>query len=200
MDVALVQVKPWEEDADFLKFNPAGEPPVYVDEFGQYFSDSQAICEYLIEEYKEVGTSLMPNTPKACAEVRRIIGWLDRKFYLEVTSTLLWEKYAKRYHGHGGPDSAIIRGAMFYLGEHLNYFEWLSSRRDWISGESISIADLDLGSHLSVVDFFGSLDWDKYPSLKEWYAKIKSRPSFRSLLIDRLTGIKPPPHYTNLDF
>ncbi|MFZ0100626.1 MAG: glutathione S-transferase family protein, partial [Gemmobacter sp.] len=31
-------------------------------------------------------------------------------------------------------------------------------------------------------------------------AKIKSRPSFRPLLADYVTGFPPPRHYVNLDF
>ncbi|MGC1585362.1 MAG: glutathione S-transferase family protein, partial [Rhodomicrobium sp.] len=35
---------------------------------------------------------------------------------------------------------------------------------------------------------------------KEWYARLKSRPSFRPLLNDRVPGINPPDSYANLDF
>ena len=42
--------------------------------------------------------------------------------------------------------------------------------------------------------------WDRHPGAKLWYARIKSRPSFRPLLQDRLPGLKPAPQYDDLDF
>ena len=46
----------------------------------------------------------------------------------------------------------------------------------------------------------GDVPWDKHPTAKVWYAKIKSRPSFRPLLADRLPSIRPVSHYDDLDF
>jgi glutathione S-transferase len=36
--------------------------------------------------------------------------------------------------------------------------------------------------------------------VKEWYARMKSRPSFRGVLADRVPGTSPPAHYDDLDF
>ncbi|MBC8051316.1 MAG: glutathione S-transferase family protein, partial [Chitinophagales bacterium] len=46
----------------------------------------------------------------------------------------------------------------------------------------------------------GEAPWEDFPQAKEWYARIKSRPSFRSLLADRVPGLPPQPVYANLDF
>ena len=35
---------------------------------------------------------------------------------------------------------------------------------------------------------------------KDWYARVKSRPGFRPLLADRVSGVTPPTHYADLDF
>ena len=35
---------------------------------------------------------------------------------------------------------------------------------------------------------------------REWYVRIKSRPSFRPLLSDRTAGLSPVSHYADLDF
>ena len=63
-------------------------------------------------------------------------------------------------------------------------------------------------AQLSVLDYIGEVPWDKtdengqplYEETKNWYARIKSRPSFKPLLADRLANLVPAPHYTNLDF
>jgi glutathione S-transferase len=36
--------------------------------------------------------------------------------------------------------------------------------------------------------------------MAEWYMRIKSRPSFRLLLLDRVPGQPPALHYAELDF
>jgi glutathione S-transferase len=64
----------------------------------------------------------------------------------------------------------------------------------------MSLADLSAAAHLSVTDYFGDIDWDRHPEARLWYAKIKSRPSFRDLLEDVVAGLAPSQHYTDLDF
>jgi glutathione S-transferase len=51
-----------------------------------------------------------------------------------------------------------------------------------------------------VLDYLGDVPWEKHPEAKLWYARIKSRPSFRPLLQDRLSGLRPAAHYDDLDF
>ncbi len=69
-----------------------------------------------------------------------------------------------------------------------------------LAGNELSLADLAAAAHLSALDYIGDLDWSLSESAKNWYAKIKSRPSFRPLLTDRVSGLTPPPHYADLDF
>ena len=66
--------------------------------------------------------------------------------------------------------------------------------------EEISAADLTAAAHLSCLDYLGDVPWDEHPVAKEWYARLKSRPSFRPLLADHWPGTNPPEHYANLDF
>jgi glutathione S-transferase len=44
------------------------------------------------------------------------------------------------------------------------------------------------------------VDWNRSEAVKDWYAKIKSRPAFRSILADQVSGFPQPPHYADLDF
>ena len=64
----------------------------------------------------------------------------------------------------------------------------------------MALADLHAAASLSVVDFMGDIHWEDYPEAKSWYSRVKSRPSFRSLLADTGPGLTPPKPYTNLDF
>ena len=58
----------------------------------------------------------------------------------------------------------------------------------------------NFAAHLSVLDYFGEITWANWPSLKDWYVKMKSRPSFRPLLADRFQGLAPAAWYADLDF
>ncbi len=193
--------KPWSPGSDFPALNPAGEVPVLVCTDGkdrEVLADAQAICEFL-EETQE-GPTLLGKDPLLRAEVRRLIGWFDRKFASEVTAFLVGEKALKRLSGSGEPDSLKIRAGFHNIRSHLDYIVWLTERRNWLAGDHITLADLAAAAHLSVVDYIGDVPWNDYSLAKEWYARIKSRPSFRGLLGVHIAGFLPPSHYADLDF
>ena len=73
-------------------------------------------------------------------------------------------------------------------------------REKWLAGDALSFADLAAGGHFSVLDYLGEVPWEEFPQAKQWYALLKSRPSFRPLLTDRLPGLPPPRLYAELDF
>ena len=64
----------------------------------------------------------------------------------------------------------------------------------------MTCADVVAASHISTIDYFGEIKWDNFPLIKQWYAIIKSRPSFRSILQDHIAGFVPYTDYANLDF
>lgn len=198
VEYALVCEKPWERRIDFLKLNPSGQVPVLIEPDGTIISAHQAICEYLNETRS--GVDLLGDSPVFRAEVRRLMSWFDDLFYDEVFKTLVNERLIKQIRFKKEPDSVIIRAGRQNLKRHLKYTEWLSERRNYLAGKKISLADFDVAAHLSVLDYLGEVDWDSYPETKAWYARIKSRPSFQSLLMDRVAGIIPPNSYSDLDF
>ncbi len=195
---ALELERPWERREAFLALNPAGEVPVLVEPDGAAFADPTAICELLEERYPE--QPLLGADPVNRAEIRRLVGWFDGKFHREVTRNLVDEKIGKRLAGRGGPDSAAIRAGKANIHVHLDYIGWLSDRRRWLAGEGFSLADAAAAAQLSAVDFLGDVPWSDHPEAKDWYARVKSRPSFRPLLGDHLPGVPPPAHYADLDF
>jgi glutathione S-transferase len=190
--------KVWERREEFLGMNPACTVPVLQDANGLVLADSYAICEYLDEAYPD--GPLLGRTLAERAEVRRLVAWFDQKFDAEVTHNLLYEKQMKRLLGRGNPDAAAIRAGYANLKPHLEYIGWLAETRAWLAGTSLSLADLAAAAHLSALDYIGDLDWTLSDAAKDWYARIKSRPAFRPLLGDRVSGLTPPAHYADLDF
>jgi glutathione S-transferase len=190
--------KVWERRAEYLELNPAGTVPTLVEDNGLVVPDSVVICEYLDEAYPD--SSLMGRTLAERIEVRRLASWFDGKFAGEVTQNLYGEKYLRRLTRRGNPDPAAIRTGYTALRYHLDYISWLAETRKWLAGSALSLADFAAAAHLSTLDFIGEVDWSIAPAAKDWYARMKSRPSFRGVLADRVPGTAPPPHYADLDF
>jgi glutathione S-transferase len=190
--------KVWERRAEYLELNPAGTVPTLVEDNGLVVPDSTVICEYLDEAYPD--NSLMGRTLADRIEVRRLASWFDGKFAAEVTQNLYGEKFLRRLTRRGNPDPAAIRTGYTALRYHLDYISWLAETRKWLAGSALSLADFAAAAHLSSLDFIGEVDWSISPQAKDWYARMKSRPSFRGVLADRVPGSTPPAHYGDLDF
>ena len=196
---ASLAVEPiWERRHEFLSINPAGTVPVFIEDDGTTISTSQAIAEYL--EETSIEPALIFGTALQRAEIRRLCNWFDVKFNTEVTEYLLGEKLMKRFLGLGEPSSETIRAGYANIDTHLGYIEYLAEQRVWLAGEKFSLADITAASHISCIDYLGDIAWEDYQQAKQWYARIKSRPSFRPLLQDLIPGTQPPAHYKNLDF
>ncbi|MFM2130185.1 MAG: hypothetical protein RL477_1731 [Pseudomonadota bacterium] len=198
MSYDLQVEKVWERRPQFLALNPAGQVPVLVEEEGAVLAESSAICEYL-EEVQPTPV-LLGGKPRQRAEIRRLVAWFDLKFEREVTRNLVGEKMMKRFLGLGEPNSAAIRAGHANLPVHLDYIAYLAERRSWLAGDQMSLADIAAAAHLSCLDYIGDVPWERYPAVKDWYVRIKSRPSFRPLLADHIAGLPPPKHYADLDF
>jgi len=190
---------------EFLELNPAGTTPVLLD--GNFpVSTSSVIAEY-IDETRGANLAehrLLSSDPKARAEARRIAGWFHEKFFAEVSEPLVREKILKlrlsSAEGGGPPDSSALQAAKKNIRYHIQYIGWLLKTRSWLATEKMSFADFAAAAHLSVVDYLGDVPWDEDENAKNWYAKMKSRPSFRPLLADLVPGMPPSKVYANLDF
>jgi glutathione S-transferase len=202
----LVEERTWERRHDFLALNPAGTTPVLVEEAAPPVPGAAIIAEYLCDTRGEkiAQVRLMPRDAGARVEIRRLMSWFNDKFFEEVSGALVMERIYKRYipagRGGGSPDTDTMRAARSNIRYHLAYIGWLVRTRDWLAGDSLTYADLAAAAHLSAVDYLGDVPWEEDDSAKAWYARIKSRPSFRTLLGDTLAGLPPSPTYANLDF
>ncbi len=190
--------KIWERRTEFLAMNPAGDVPVLVEQDGTILSNSQVICEYLEEVYPEI--NLLGMDPIQRAETRRLVGWFDVKFNREVTENLVGEKLMKRFLKLGEPHGPSIRAGHANIHYHLDYIGFLTEKRKWLAGEMFSLADITAAAHLSSIDYIGDVPWEEHHAARDWYARVKSRQSFKSLLEDRIPGFTPVEHYENVDF
>lgn len=206
LEARLVDERFWDRRKEFLVLNPAGDVPVLVEEGQPPVPGCTVIAEYLDEAHGSEHSDgrLMPAAPGERVEVRRLASWFNDKFHAEVSGPLVRERVFKRFmtgeQGGGPPDTDVIRACRTNVRYHLAYVGWLAGTRDFLAGDRLTLADLAGAAHLSVVDYLGDVPWTENEAAKNWYARVKSRPSFRALLADTLAGIPPSKTYGDLDF
>lgn len=197
LDVELVVEFPWARRLDYLRQNPSGKVPM-LKSGDLVLAESSAIFEYLEEMHPT--PALLPDNPVDRAEARRLASWFDDKFHHEVTVNLVYERINKKLMKAGHPESARIKAGAKNIKYHLDYMGWLLEQRRWLAGDRMSIADFSAAAQLSCLDYVNDVDWTRNQAVRDWYSKIKSRPAFRPLLADLVSGFVPPAHYADLDF
>ncbi|MBA5724658.1 glutathione S-transferase family protein [Candidatus Liberibacter sp.] len=206
LETDLVEEFPWEKRRNFLEFNPAGILPIYIDDSMQAICGSIVISEYLDDTHGITVRKhrLLAENPLQRSEIRRLTEWFMQKMEQDVTRPLIRERVYKLQmtveQGGGPPDSKVLRIARNNIREHMKYITWLVKSRTWLAGDLMSYADFAAAAAISVLDYLGEIDWEHSPFIKEWYQRIKSRPSFRYLLSERVRGLAPVSYYTELDF
>jgi glutathione S-transferase len=180
LDLRLVEERAWERREAFLALNPAGTTPVLISEGLPAIPGPGIIAEYL-DEAHGAGMEerrLLPKTMGDRIEVRRLMGWFNEKFFEEASNPLVTVNV--RYH--------------------LAYIGWLARTRNYLAGDRLTYADLAAAAHLSAIDYLGDVPWIEDDAAKAWYARVKSRPSFRPLLSEWLAGVPASRTYVDLDF
>jgi len=206
LEVRLVEERAWERREAFLALNPAGTTPVLTAEGQPPIPGCGIITEFLDETYgADLGERrLLPSVMAERVEVRRLMAWFNEKFFEEASNPLVTERIYKRFmseqNGGGAPAADVIRAAKANVRYHLAYIGWLAKTRNFLAGDRLTYADLAAAAHLSAIDYLGDVPWIEDDAAKAWYARIKSRPSFRPLLSEWLAGVPASRTYVDLDF
>jgi glutathione S-transferase len=172
-----------------------------IDINGICVGGSSAIREYIEEMYPD--PKLVGQDPEERSEARRIADFFCSSFHNDAYSDTMKERVLKRFYKgteNKTPDTGKVRASLSKLNAYLGYVSWLVDRRNWLAGQSFSVADIYAASFVSVLDYIGCINWEKHQIVKGWYARIKSRPSFRGVLKDNLSQVPPAKDYSNLDF
>jgi glutathione S-transferase len=174
--------------------------PLLVDQDGTRCEGLWAIVDHLEGTYPD--NPLMPENAAARAEALRLLDWAMGPFQEAVTRKIVFEKASQRFTGtpiHRAPDMQIVRNGREALGSALTMLGRLGEQNGYLACRDCTLGDLAVAAHISAIDYFGEVPWADYPIAAEWYVKMKSRPSFRTLLADRVPGQPPVSHYAELD-
>ena len=198
IDYKMVTQKFWVKDKTFQELNPLLTVP-FVMANDLALVGSQPIVEFF-DDMREEGDKLISGDIQDRAEIRRMIFAFDEKCYHDATKYILHERVYKYFESSLGPNLQILSDARSALVYFLRYLSFILQKRDFIVGNSITMADLSIAAHLSSLDYLGEIKWDSYPLIKHWYSLIKSRPSFAGILSDTVPGFRSVKHYKLLDF
>ncbi len=199
--LTLEDIKPWTRDPALLELNPAATVPILIDDGEPPAVGVLAVIHAIEDRYSPSAVAgLFPAQSRDRAEMWRLCEWVLLKLNDEVTRYVIEEKIVKRDQRGATPEPGVLRVAKANLVEHMLYFNWLFASRQWMAGSMLTLADFALAAHLSALDYLGDVDWSTSAETRQWYARIKSRPAFRTLLSDRIGAIPPHAGYADLDF
>ena len=178
---------------------PADHLPIFIEDNTRY-QGLWAIVDHLEGSYPE--HPLTPEDAEGRAETLRLLDWSMGPFQETVTRRIVYERASQRFTGSQAkraPDMMVVREGREALKPALAEIGMVAERHGYLAARECSMGDLAVAAHLSALDYFGEIPWAEYPAAAEWYIRMKSRPSFRTLLADRVPGQPPVAHYADLD-
>lgn len=196
LDYQPIEEYPWNRKKIFSENHMFSDLPTLVENDTLVIQGAYSIVEYIEYNYRAQNKGSIRNK----IEIDRITSLFNIYFFAEVTNKVIYEKITKKYIEKAAPDSSSIRKGSQNIAKYFEYIAWLMNRRNWLAGDDFSLADISAAAHVSCLDYVDSIEWEKFPEVKDWYVRVKSRPSFRDILNDKIPNIKPPEHYVNLDF
>jgi glutathione S-transferase len=181
--------------------DPLTHLPVLIDLDGRSVTGLWAVVDYLEGMHPE--PPLLPEDDAERAESLRLLDWVTSHFHEEVAKRIVFQKASQAHTGSLvklPPDMQTVRLGRQCLRTALTTLGQLADRHGFLASREVSLADLAVAAHFSALDYYGEVPWSEYQPIMEWYSRMKSRPSFRPLLADRVPGQPPVAHYAELDF
>ncbi|MDQ2151687.1 glutathione S-transferase [Alcaligenaceae bacterium C4P045] len=170
-DIKLYQRNPETQLAppELKKINPLGKSPV-VQDGDQILIESGAIIETLVR--KHGGGRLAP--PVDTAAFDTYIQWLH---FAEGSAMLplMLNLYVGRLKEAGAPLHPRIESE---IDNHLSYLESTLSKHDYLMGDELTAADIQMSFIGEIAARFGKLD--KYPGIAAWVKRFQARPAYQA--------------------
>ena len=154
---------------EFRALNPMGEVPVLVDG-DVVLSQSGVILDYVSSKTGKLGGRL-------AAERREVLRWLfwdNHKLSTVIGTTRFLMNFLpadKRPEGVIPFMQGRLKAAYTILNDHL-------AGRDWVVGDSVTIADLSLCGYLYYPEPFG-FDRKDWPHIDAWLDRIAALPGWK---------------------
>ena len=156
---------------ELLAVHPLGKSPVITDG-DRTVHESGAIIDYLIRHHG--GGRLQPD-PKS-ADFERYQQWMH---YAEGSAMLplMMFMYVARLGEAGAPLHPRIESE---IANHLGYVDAALAGREYLVGDELTGADVQMSFIGEVAGAFGRLP--TYPNLDAWVRRLQARPAYKAAL------------------
>jgi glutathione S-transferase len=167
-----------------LSRHPFGRIPAFEHD-GWMLYETQAIMRYV--DAIVPGPRLQPEEPRAAARMNQLMGVTDWYVMPQVSAPITRNRVVAPRFNRPTDESAIVAGlpnARHCIGE----ISRLLDGHPWLAGEALSLADLLMAAHLSMFALApeGTAILRDHENLRDWLARIESRPSMKATTWDRL--------------
>nr|XP_037277694.1 glutathione S-transferase 1-like [Rhipicephalus microplus] len=159
VDLELKNVDPFKREhltPEYLKLNPFHKVPTFSDD-GFIIYESSAICYYLLRKHAP-SSDLYPDCPRTRARVDQALA--------TITSTIqphYFKFFRPRFYELTKPTPEDVEQ---FEENVIKGFEHVLREGNYVLGDKLSLADLSLVAHLTLVFEVPFLNGDKYPKLK----------------------------------
>jgi len=167
-----------------LSRHPFGRIPAFEHD-GWMLYETQAILRYVDTIVPE--PRLQPVDPRAAARMNQVMGITDWYVMPQISRTITFNRVVAPRFGRPVNEEAVkeaIPDARHCIGELAR----LLDGHDWMAGATLSLADLQLAPHLSMLALApeGAEILTAHPNLKGWLVRMEARRSMQATTWDRL--------------
>jgi glutathione S-transferase len=172
------EIKPYQRDSqtrlappELKQVHPLGKSPVITDG-GKTVIESGAIIDYVIRRYGKGGMQPAPET----ASYDEYVQWMH---YAEGSAMLplMLNLYAARL---GDAAAALMPRIEGEIANHLAYIDGALKGRQFLVGETLSGADVQMSFVGEVAGAFGKRA--QYPNLDAWTKRLHERPAYKKAI------------------
>ncbi|MFL6623826.1 MAG: glutathione transferase GstA [Sulfurifustis sp.] len=154
---------------DYLQVNPKGYVPALKLDDGQILTEGPAIVQYLADQKPE--SSLAPKT--GTMERYRLMEWLN------FTTSELHKQFSPLFNPKVTPDWK--QNQLDLLAKRFDHVETNLKGKSFVMGDRFTVADAYLFTVLNWSNF-QKIDLAKWPTIKDYLARIAARPSVKEAL------------------
>ena len=164
------------KSAEFRAKNSMGQLPTLELDDGTCISETVAICRYFEETHPEP-----PMFGRTAVEKALVDQWIRRVEFAVMTPVGNFWRHAHpftaalltQYKDFGEANRETYRGAQKYIDREL-------AGREFLVGDSYSMADICLLSTVDFADWIGLPVEDEFQNLKAWRERVSARPSAKA--------------------
>jgi glutathione S-transferase len=178
IDLELVEVDIMageNRQGEYVQRNPSGQLPCLQLDDGSYIAEVTAICEYLDEVNS--GDSLIGSTPEQKANTRMWTRRVDLGICEPLANGFRFSEGLELFKNRMIVRPEAAEGLKAIAQDRLSWLDKQLEGRDFIAGDSVSLADVLLFCFLAFGANVGQPLNPDNKNVAAWFERMQSRPS-----------------------